>query len=91
MSIVISFIFQEVATLAIAALTLNDQMSLINFLGLVLCIGGVVCHAVYKYRKAKRRYYLEIEGIDNTAKNVDFDSEDSTTSKNASYLNLCNP
>lgn len=79
------------ATVILAFLTLNEQMSEINFLGLVLCIGGVACHAVYKYRKAKRRYYLEIEGLDNPAQDPVSDSEDSTSNKNASYLNLCNP
>lgn len=35
-------------------------MSSINFFGLILCVGGVTSHAVFNFRRAKKRYYLKI-------------------------------
>lgn len=65
-------------------------MSTINFCGLVLCMSGAACHAIYKYKHAKRKHYLEIENM-KLAISVDSfsDSDDGLGlhCKNKSYQN----
>lgn len=41
-------IFKEICTLVLAVEWNGDEMTLINVAGLLLCLGGIVCHVVHK-------------------------------------------
>lgn len=45
----ISGIFKEICQLALAVEINNEQLSLYNIFGLVLCLGGITTHVIYKY------------------------------------------
>lgn len=49
-------------------------MSTINFFGLVLCMSGATCHAIYKYNHAKKKHYMKIENI-KLARSMDSSSD----------------
>jgi solute carrier family 35 protein C2 len=64
----ITGIFKEICQLVLAVEFLNDQMSLINALGLVMCIGGICCHVIHKffiYRNAQAMISRSINYDDN--------------------------
>lgn len=42
-------IFKEICQLVLAVEFNHDQLTLINILGLVLCLGGILCHIINKY------------------------------------------
>lgn len=42
-------IFKEICQLVLAVEFNHDQLTLINILGLVLCLGGIFCHILNKY------------------------------------------
>ncbi|XP_062542931.1 solute carrier family 35 member C2 [Armigeres subalbatus] len=42
-------IFKEICQLVLAVELYNDQLSLVNVLGLVMCLGGICCHVVHKF------------------------------------------
>ncbi|XP_055607366.1 solute carrier family 35 member C2 [Uranotaenia lowii] len=42
-------IFKEICQLVLAVELYGDQLSLINVLGLVMCLGGICCHVVHKF------------------------------------------
>lgn len=44
---IISFV-QEICTLILAVEWNGDAMTLVNFLGLLMCLGGVISHVIYK-------------------------------------------
>ncbi|XKL67507.1 hypothetical protein PGB90_002998 [Kerria lacca] len=83
-------IAKDIVTLVLAYLFQDDQMSFINFVGLVFCLSGVVSHAVYKYRRAKKRHYIEITNEKDLEESFS-SSDDSGLHKNPSYLDLCHP
>ena len=45
----ISGVLKEVCQLVLAVKWKGDQLSTVNVLGLVLCLGGIVCHVAHKY------------------------------------------
>jgi len=49
-------IFKEICTLVLAVIINNDQMSFVNFLGLVLCLIGIICHVVFKFSKSAQDF-----------------------------------
>lgn len=42
-------IFKEICQLVLAVELYGDQLSLLNVLGLVMCLGGICCHVVHKF------------------------------------------
>lgn len=45
----VSGIFKEICQLVLAVEINNEQLSLYNLIGLVLCLGGITSHVIYKY------------------------------------------
>ncbi|KAH8350880.1 hypothetical protein KR067_002504 [Drosophila pandora] len=45
----IAGIFKDICQLALAVTFKKDQLSLINVIGLVVCLAGIVCHLLHKY------------------------------------------
>lgn len=49
----VSGVLKEVCQLVLAVEMKGDQLSPVNVLGLVLCLGGIVCHVGHKYSQLK--------------------------------------
>ncbi|XP_017029891.1 solute carrier family 35 member C2 [Drosophila kikkawai] len=49
----IAGIFKDICQLALAVTLKKDQLSLINVIGLVVCLAGIVCHLMHKYSSMK--------------------------------------
>lgn len=49
----VSGVLKEVCQLVLAVEMKGDQLSTLNILGLVLCLGGIVCHVSHKYSMMK--------------------------------------
>ncbi|XP_065225176.1 solute carrier family 35 member C2 [Planococcus citri] len=49
----VSGIVKEVCTVVLAVEWNGDAMTLVNFFGLLLCIGGVICHVIHKAQNVK--------------------------------------
>jgi solute carrier family 35, member C2 len=45
----VSGIFKEICQLVLAVEINNEQLSLYNLIGLILCLGGITSHVIYKY------------------------------------------
>jgi len=45
-------IFKEICTLCLAVVFNGDQLTFINFLGLLLCFTGIICHVAFKFMKS---------------------------------------
>lgn len=45
----IAGIFKEICQLVLAVEINGDQLSFMNIMGLVMCLGGICCHVVHKY------------------------------------------
>lgn len=50
----IAGIFKEICTLCLAVIFNGDQLSFINFLGLLLCFTGIIGHLVFKFMKSRK-------------------------------------
>ncbi|KAK9499879.1 hypothetical protein O3M35_002829 [Rhynocoris fuscipes] len=50
----VASIFKEVCTLVLAYEWNGDQMSKLNFVGLLFCMGGIICHVLLKTTKAAK-------------------------------------
>ncbi|CRL03160.1 CLUMA_CG016413, isoform A [Clunio marinus] len=61
----VSGIFKEICQLVLAVEINGEVLSLYNLFGLILCLGGITCHVIYKY------WML----TDNTPERVQVDSE----------------
>ncbi|XP_064640979.1 solute carrier family 35 member C2-like isoform X2 [Lineus longissimus] len=53
LTLCIAGIFKEICTLALAAEINGDRMTLLNFLGLVVCLAGIALHVVLKAHSTK--------------------------------------
>lgn len=49
----VSGVLKEVCQLVLAVQMKGDQLSAVNVLGLVLCLGGIACHVAHKYSLMK--------------------------------------
>ncbi|XP_017057971.1 solute carrier family 35 member C2 [Drosophila ficusphila] len=49
----IAGIFKDICQLALAVTLKKDQLSVINYIGLVICLAGIVCHLLHKYTSMK--------------------------------------
>lgn len=95
---VLSFydLLQEICTLALAFALKGDQMTGLNFIGLLMCLGGIVLHVVQKVlvnrKKMVDNLELESKVTSNSAKHED--GTDSNipllTEKSTSLINLLN-
>jgi solute carrier family 35 protein C2 len=45
----VSGIFKEICQLVLAVEVNNEQLSFYNLVGLILCLGGITSHVIYKY------------------------------------------
>lgn len=59
--ICIFFLFQEICILIIAYEWKGDQMSGLNFIGLFLCLGGIILHVVHKVMINNRESVNDLE------------------------------
>ncbi|CAG7734236.1 unnamed protein product [Allacma fusca] len=50
----IAGIFKEICTLSLAVILDGDQMSFINFIGLLTCLTGIICHVAFKFAKSAK-------------------------------------
>ncbi|XP_016966562.3 solute carrier family 35 member C2 [Drosophila biarmipes] len=59
----IAGIFKDICQLALAVTLKKDQLSVINYIGLVICLAGIVCHLLHKYTSMKesQRQQKEME------------------------------
>ncbi|XP_020800066.1 solute carrier family 35 member C2 [Drosophila serrata] len=49
----IAGIFKDICQLALAVTLKKDKLSLINVIGLVVCLAGIMCHLLHKYSSMK--------------------------------------
>ncbi|XP_044313969.1 solute carrier family 35 member C2 isoform X2 [Drosophila rhopaloa] len=49
----IAGIFKDICQLALAVTLKKDQLSFINYIGLTICLAGIVCHLLHKYTSMK--------------------------------------
>lgn len=54
-------IFQEICTLVLAFEWKGDQMSGLNFVGLLMCLGGITVHAIQKIQITKNEKTDDLE------------------------------
>jgi hypothetical protein len=45
---------QEICTLCLAVIFNGDQLTFINFMGLVLCFTGIICHVAFKIARTTK-------------------------------------
>ncbi|XP_017098497.2 solute carrier family 35 member C2 [Drosophila bipectinata] len=67
----IAGIFKDICQLALAVTFKKDQLSLINVIGLVVCLAGIVCHLLHKYSTMQDSQKQQQADFDN-------DNEDSS-------------
>ncbi|XP_058460677.1 solute carrier family 35 member C2 [Malaya genurostris] len=78
-------IFKEICQLVLAVELYGDQLSLINVLGLVMCLGGICSHVVSKFWT----YTEEQRTVDGSA-NYDDDEDDAGVVNKNGVASKCN-
>ncbi|XP_037037482.1 solute carrier family 35 member C2 [Bradysia coprophila] len=68
----VSGIFKEICQLVLAIELDGDQLSPLNVLGLIMCLGGICCHVIHKYYVMTSSAYSETTKLD-TDTAVSFD------------------
>ncbi|ESN90307.1 hypothetical protein HELRODRAFT_165959 [Helobdella robusta] len=58
----IAGIFKEVLTLLLAAFINGDEMSLVNAVGLLMCLAGIVLHVLFKYKQTANYHNNKLLG-----------------------------
>lgn len=92
----ISGVFKEICTLVLAFALKGDQITGLNFIGLLMCLGGIMLHVVQKVlvnrKKVVDNLELQSKVISNIAKHEE--GTDSNvpllTEKSTSLMNLLN-
>uniref|UniRef100_A0A1I8P7A5 Sugar phosphate transporter domain-containing protein n=1 Tax=Stomoxys calcitrans TaxID=35570 RepID=A0A1I8P7A5_STOCA len=62
----IAGIFKDIFQLALAVEYNGDQLTLINSLGLVVCLAGICCHIVHKYSSLTKNEEINLSGDDDS-------------------------
>lgn len=89
-------LFQEICTLALAFVLKGDQMTGLNFIGLLMCLGGIILHVVQKVLGSRKKTVdnLELQSkvTSNNAKREDGTDSNMPllTEKSTSLINLLN-
>ncbi|XKL66977.1 hypothetical protein PGB90_010397 [Kerria lacca] len=89
LTLAVSGIVKEICTLLLAYEWNDDNMTLVNFFGLLLCLGGVVSHVVYKAQCMKSDHhkilndeitakFLPVINNSSDEDNINFDDDSST-------------
>ncbi|XP_026828634.1 solute carrier family 35 member C2 isoform X2 [Ooceraea biroi] len=92
----ISGIFKEICTLALAFAWKGDQMTGLNFVGLLMCLGGIILHVVQKVliNRKKTVDNLELQSKVTSSSTKREEGTDSNipllTEKSTSLMNLLN-
>ncbi|XP_012223273.1 solute carrier family 35 member C2 [Linepithema humile] len=92
----ISGVFKEICTLALAFVFKGDQMTGLNFIGLLMCLGGIILHVVQKVLGSRKKTVdnLELQSkvtINNAKREDGTDSNvPLLTEKSTSLINLLN-
>ncbi|XP_046603888.1 solute carrier family 35 member C2 [Neodiprion virginianus] len=94
----ISGIFKEICTLILAFEWKGDEMSSLNFVGLLLCLGGIILHSFQKFRMTRKDKIEDLELEHNSMLNNRTKSDDGfdtnlpllSTQKSTSLTNLLN-
>ncbi|XP_075159735.1 solute carrier family 35 member C2 isoform X2 [Haematobia irritans] len=62
----IAGIFKDIFQLALAVVYNGDQLTLINCLGLIVCLAGICCHIVHKYSSLTKNEEQNSSGDDDS-------------------------
>lgn len=74
-------IFKEICQLVLAVEYYGEQLSLINVLGLVMCLGGICCHVVHKFWT-----YTEEHQRNNLDGSTNYDDDEDEDGNNQLHL-----
>lgn len=87
---------QEICTLALAFVLKGDQVTILNFIGLLMCLSGIILHVVQKIL-INRKKVIDMELQLKVASNNNAKHEEGTdlnmpllTEKSMSLMNLLN-
>eukprot|EP00099_Drosophila_melanogaster_P020784 NP_647817.2 uncharacterized protein Dmel_CG14971 [Drosophila melanogaster] len=61
----IAGIFKDICQLALAVTIRKDHLSVINYIGLIICLAGIVCHLLHKYSNMKEMQRQQELQLDN--------------------------
>ncbi|EDV50790.1 solute carrier family 35 member C2 [Drosophila erecta] len=61
----IAGIFKDICQLALAVTIRNDHLSVINSIGLAICLAGIFCHLLHKYNNMKEMQKQQELQLDN--------------------------
>jgi solute carrier family 35 protein C2 len=74
----VSGIFKEICQLVLAVEINNEQLSLYNLIGLVLCLGGITSHVIYKYWMMTDNTPERLNSVDSNESHYDLNNQYST-------------
>ncbi|CAL1679930.1 unnamed protein product [Lasius platythorax] len=92
----ISGVFKEICTLALAFALKGDQMTGLNFIGLLMCLGGIMLHVVQKVLVNRKKVIdnLELQSkVTNNSAKLEEGTDSNIpllTEKSTSLMNLLN-
>lgn len=74
----VSGIFKEICQLVLAVEINNEQLSFYNLIGLVLCLGGITSHVIYKYWMMTDNAPERLQTMDTSESHYDMNNQYST-------------
>lgn len=74
----VSGIFKEICQLVLAVEINNEQLSFYNLIGLILCLGGITSHVIYKYWMMTDNTPERLNSVDSNESHYDLNNQYST-------------
>lgn len=74
----VSGIFKEICQLVLAVEINNEELSFYNLIGLVLCLGGITTHVIYKYWMMTDNTPERLNSVDSNECHYDLNNQYST-------------